>query len=209
MRIYKSHLARAVNDQTGISAAQAIQVINAMTAAITRSLASGDQVRINGFGRFHIQTRQSRRGRHPRTGAAIQIPSRRSVGFTAFGRLKQWLNGRQAPSAEPAWLLERRAGDNRQALAKGRAVVRISGITVCEFTVRDISGNGTGIVAERDSAVLRNLHVGQVIEIHLLRTGDNRPPTIQRSRIAHITAMDRDGAYPDHVLVGLKVIDRL
>lgn len=209
MKIHKSHLARAVSYQTGDSISRAVQVIDAMTAAISRSLAAGDQVKISGFGKFNIQTTKSRRGRNPRTGAEIQIPSRRSVGFSAFRRLKHRLNSANAPIAEPAWLLERRAGDNRKALVKGRAVVRISGITVCEFAVKDISGNGTGILAARDSAVLRNLQVGQVIEIHLFHGNRDRRPTIQRSKIVHITPLGRDSAYTDQVLVGLQILDRL
>lgn len=209
MKIYKSHLARAINYQTGVPLSQALQVIDAMTAAISRALASGDPVKIHGFGKFNIQTRNSRSGRNPRTGAEIKIPSRRTVGFTGFSRLKSRLNGIEAPVAEPAWLLERRAGENRKPLAHGRAVVRVSGITVCEFAVKDISGNGTGILAARDSAVLRNLQVGQVIEIHLLYLDGEQRPTIQRSKIAHITPLGEDSVYPDQVLVGLQVINQL
>ena len=84
----KSHLARTVSDQTGIPAALSLQVVEAIAASILRSLASGDTVKISGFGKFQVQTRKSRTGRNPRTGETIQIASMRVPKFRASKTLK-------------------------------------------------------------------------------------------------------------------------
>ncbi len=209
MQMNKSHLAKTVSDQTGMPASLSLQVIDAMTASISRALASGDAVKISGFGKFHVQTRKSRSGYNPRTGQKIEIQSRRAVGFKCFQHLKNRLNGTPVSTETRAETLERRAEANRQALPQGRAVVRISGIPVCEFTVKDISGNGTGFLMARDSVVLRNLRVGQEIEIHMVFAEGNQHSTMQRSKIAHITYPEDGALYHGYILVGLQVIDRI
>lgn len=209
MHMNKSRLAKIVSNRTGMTASLSLQVINAMTASISRALASGDAVKIGGFGKFHVQIRKSRSGHNPRSGQKIEIQSRRTVGFKCFQHLKNRLNGTPMPAGKRTEMLERRAEAGREALPQGRAVVRISGITVCEFTVKDISGNGTGFLMARDSVVLRNLRVGQEIEIHMVFSEGNQHSTLQRSKIAHIS-FPKDGApYHGHVLVGLQIIDRI
>jgi integration host factor subunit alpha len=209
MRVNKSHLAKAVTDRTGLSGSLSSQVIDVMTASIARSLASGNEVRISGFGKFQIQTRKSRTVRNPRTGEKIEIQSRRTVGFKCFQHLKNRVNGAQPPGGEPPGRQERRSETDRRTLPQGRAVVRICGIPVCEFTVKDVSGNGTSFLMARDSVVLRNLQVGQEIEIHMVFAEGNRHSTMQRSKIAHITHQKDGTPYQGYVLVGLRVIDRI
>ena len=94
-------------------------------------------------------------------------------------------------------------------LPMGKAVVRISGIPVCEFNIRDVSGNGTSILVEADSVVLRNLRVGQAIELHMVYVGQECKAVLQRSEIVHMTHQSEKDAYPGHVIVGMKVIDTL
>lgn len=209
MRMNKSRLAEIVSNQTGMPVSLSLQVIDAITASISRALASADAVKISGFGKFQVQTRKSRGGHNPRTGEKIQIQSRRTVGFKCFRHLKNRLNGIPMPTATWTEPLERRAQADRQTLAQGRAVVRISGIPVCEFTVKDISGNGTGFLMARDSVVLRNLRVGQEIEIHMMFAEGSQHSTMQRSKIAHITYPKNGAPYHGYVLVGLQIIDRL
>jgi nucleoid DNA-binding protein len=209
MHMNKTHLVQAVSDRTGMPVSLSLQVIDVMTASISRTLASGDAVKISGFGKFHVQTRKSRSGHNSRTGQKIEIQSRRTVGFKCFQHLKNRLNGTPVPTGTSTEPLERRAEANRQSLPQGRAVVRISGIPVCEFTVKDISGNGTGFLMARDSVVLRNLRVGQEIEIHMVFAQGNQHSTMQRSKIAHITCPKAGAPYHGHILVGLQVIDRI
>ena len=210
MKLTKSDLAKAVSNQTGIPVSQMMRVIDVMTASISRALASGEEIRISRFGKFHLKTRQGRSVRHPRSGSKIVIQSHRTVCFTGYPHLKDRINGAQAPAADPAGTQERRAETRLQIVQQATAVVRISGIPVCSFAVKDISGNGTSILVPNDSVVLRNLQVGQVIEIYLSLPDGSRRSTMQRSRIAHITPLNDANPHPaGHILVGLQVIDTI
>jgi DNA-binding protein HU-beta len=60
----------------------------AFLAGIRDGLRTGDTVTISGFGTFIVARRATRRGRHPRTGKAITIPSARVPRFRPSRGLK-------------------------------------------------------------------------------------------------------------------------
>jgi DNA-binding protein HU-beta len=49
----------------------------------------GDKVVVTGFGTFMVRSRKARTGRNPQTGKPIQIPARKTPGFTAGKALKK------------------------------------------------------------------------------------------------------------------------
>ncbi len=212
MSVNKTSIAATIAAQTGLSKNRASNAVTAIIEAIASSLASGEEVKIAGFGKFYPQALKARRGRHPKTGRSLDIADRKTVRLTCYKHLREKINapGRKAvggapkPSPQP----ERRHEPRMEDLPRGKAVVRISGIPVCEFDIKDISGNGTSILMEEDSVVLRNIRVGQDIELHMAYASSNKS-VLQRSRIAHITHQSDDDAYPGHVMVGVKVIDTL
>jgi len=208
MKLNRSRLAKEVSDRTGIPLSRSSRVIATIVNSITKSLAAGEAVRLGGFGKFHLKTIPHRTVRHPGTGAPVLVPSRRSVGFKSFQKLKSRVNAGSTPDRAPGGM-ERRRDTGREPFPPGRAVVRISGIPVCEFPVRDISGKGTSILVPHDSMVLRNLQVGHLIEIYLVCSDGGGQPVVQRSRIAHITHPPEDAPYHGQVIVGLQIIDRL
>ena len=55
---------------------------------ITKSLKKGQPITFVGFGTFKTAQRKARTARNPQTGAAIKIPKRRVVRFTAGKALK-------------------------------------------------------------------------------------------------------------------------
>ena len=59
---------------------------------IARSLKKGDPITFVGFGTFKTSLRKARTARNPQTGAAIKIPKRRVVRFTAGKALKMAVN---------------------------------------------------------------------------------------------------------------------
>jgi len=60
---------------------------------------AGDDVKLSGFGNFHIRRKAPRPGRNPRTGEAIPIKARNVVTFHASHKLKAVVQG-DAPPAE-------------------------------------------------------------------------------------------------------------
>ncbi|MDV2078186.1 MULTISPECIES: HU family DNA-binding protein [Marinobacter] len=88
----KPELAAAIAEQTGLSKEKASEVITAFTDQISAASARGDDVTLIGFGTFNVRSREARSGRNPQTGATIQIPASRTVGFKPGKALKDAIN---------------------------------------------------------------------------------------------------------------------
>ena len=70
---------------TKVTAARAIESV---IEGVTKALKKGDSVTFVGFGTFKTAQRKARTARNPQTGAAIKIPKRRVVRFSAGKALK-------------------------------------------------------------------------------------------------------------------------
>ncbi|MGD2009579.1 MAG: PilZ domain-containing protein [Desulfobacterales bacterium] len=103
---------------------------------------------------------------------------------------------------------ERRSEERDESMPECHAVVRISGIPVQQFKLKDISQNGTCFVVAEDSAILRNLNVGQEIEIQFRFPAANHPTVFHRSEITHITRAPQ-ATYEGHCLVGVRILSQL
>lgn len=66
--------------------------LDAFMAAVEKALASGDEVRLVGFGSFYVVKKAATTGRNPRTGAAIKIPASKQPKFRAGKGLKDGIN---------------------------------------------------------------------------------------------------------------------
>lgn len=84
----KQELIAKIAKDTGSSKAGAAAAVESMIDGITRSLKKGDAITFVGFGTFKTAQRKARTARNPQTGAAIKIPRRRVVRFTAGKALK-------------------------------------------------------------------------------------------------------------------------
>ena len=56
---------------------------------VVKALRKGDKVVVSGFGTFVIRGRKARKGRNPKTGQSIQLPSMNTVGFIASKGIKK------------------------------------------------------------------------------------------------------------------------
>ena len=72
----------------GGSKGAAERALTAFLSGIRDGLRNGGTVTISGFGTFVVARRAVRRGRHPRTGKAITIPSARVPRFRPSRALK-------------------------------------------------------------------------------------------------------------------------
>ncbi|NVK66969.1 MAG: HU family DNA-binding protein [Flavobacteriales bacterium] len=68
----KSELVAAMAAKTGESKASQERSLEAMLEAVTEALASGDDLRLIGFGRLYVQEYAARDYRNPRTGTIIK-----------------------------------------------------------------------------------------------------------------------------------------
>lgn len=85
----KAQLAELLFDQIGLNKRESRDMLDAFFDLVTESLVQGVDVKISGFGNFHIRTKAPRPGRNPRTGEAVAIQARRVVTFHASPKLKE------------------------------------------------------------------------------------------------------------------------
>lgn len=88
-----AELSDSVAAALGLSKADAKKAVDAVFAAISDAAAQGDEVSVNGFGKFKVKASPAREGRNPATGAAIQIAASKKLTFGAAKAVKDRLNG--------------------------------------------------------------------------------------------------------------------
>lgn len=86
-------LADHVASTAGVTKADARKIVDAVFAAVTDAATKGEEVSINGFGKFKVKDSPEREGRNPATGAPMKIAASRKLGFAASKALKDRLNG--------------------------------------------------------------------------------------------------------------------
>jgi DNA-binding protein HU-beta len=86
-------LADKLSASQGITKADARKYVDAVFAAITDAASEGEEVSLNGFGKFKVKESPAREGRNPATGETIQIAAAKKLGFTAAKAVKDKLNG--------------------------------------------------------------------------------------------------------------------
>jgi len=77
----------------GLTKADARKIVDGVIAAIADTAAKGDEVALNGFGKFKVKDSPARQGRNPSTGEAITIAASRKLTFAPAKALKDKLNG--------------------------------------------------------------------------------------------------------------------
>ena len=83
----------AVAAKTGATKADAKQLLDSVFGAIADAARKGDEVAINGFGKFKVKASPARDGRNPATGETIKIRASKKLTFAAAKAVKDRLNG--------------------------------------------------------------------------------------------------------------------
>ena len=71
MTLTKANIVEAVAKQIGYTKNQSVNMIETLLELIKRSLESGEEVLVSGFGKFCVKEKRKRRGRNPSTGEDI------------------------------------------------------------------------------------------------------------------------------------------
>jgi nucleoid DNA-binding protein len=79
----KNDLIEVIAAKLNLSKAVVSLVLEETNAAIIRALKKGDAVKIAGFGTFYSMERKPRKGRNPKSGEIVEIPSRKVTRFRA------------------------------------------------------------------------------------------------------------------------------
>ncbi len=88
----KNELISNIANTSGLTKTASAKALDAFIYNVTKSLKSGNEVRLVGFGTFGISKRNATKGRNPRTGAAISIPARKVAKFKPGKSLQETVN---------------------------------------------------------------------------------------------------------------------
>lgn len=70
------------------------KIVNTIFEEITDAMAAGNRVELRGFGAFSVKKRDSRTGRNPRTGEAVDVDEKAVPFFKTGKLLRDRLNGK-------------------------------------------------------------------------------------------------------------------
>ena len=93
MTLTKADIIDSIHHRLGLPKAKSIQVTETLLEIMKRTIASGEDVLITGFGKFCVKDKKKRRGRNPQTGEDMALRPRRGVTFRCSGVLKDRING--------------------------------------------------------------------------------------------------------------------
>ncbi len=88
----KTELVATVAEVSGKPKADVKEVLEALLGQIIKTVKSGDEVTLVGFGTFKSAKREARVGRNPATGAELKIPASIQPKFVAGKLFKDELN---------------------------------------------------------------------------------------------------------------------
>src|SRR4029077_11808440 len=88
----KAELIDEVSKISNLTKKETETIVNTVFDNITDALAKGDKVELRGFGSFRIRHRNSRKGRNPKTGSAVDVPQKRVPFFKVGKRLRELVN---------------------------------------------------------------------------------------------------------------------
>lgn len=95
----KADLAELLFERLGLNKRESKDMVEAFFENLHGALASGQDVKLSGFGNFNLRRKAPRPGRNPRTGEAIPIEARHVVTFHASHKLKAIVQG-ELPSSD-------------------------------------------------------------------------------------------------------------
>ena len=88
----KADLVDEVSRTVQVTKKQAEAIVNIVFDSIVQSLRAGEKIELRGFGSFRLRNRKSRTGRNPKTGARVDVPSKRIPYFKPGKELKELIN---------------------------------------------------------------------------------------------------------------------
>ena len=93
MPLTKAKQIESISDQIGYPKNHSSVIVETLLEIMKKSLESGDDVLISGFGKFCVKDKKERKGRNPSTGEKMILEPRRVVTFKCSGRLRDRING--------------------------------------------------------------------------------------------------------------------
>ena len=90
----KSQIVESISRENGFTKKKSVEAVENLLEIIKKTLESGEDILVSGFGKFSVRHKKQRRGRNPATGHDLMLEARRVVTFKCSGKLRARLNRR-------------------------------------------------------------------------------------------------------------------
>jgi integration host factor subunit alpha len=88
----KADIVERIQTKTHSTKKESVDLLESVFSLMKQTLASGEDIKISGFGKFEVKQKNDRRGRNPATGETITIEGRRILTFKLSTTLKERIN---------------------------------------------------------------------------------------------------------------------
>ena len=89
MTLTKDHIINSINNHLDLPKNESAALFQSLLETIKKTLESGEDVLISGFGKFLVKEKNERNGRNPATGNNLILDARRLVTFKCSGKLRE------------------------------------------------------------------------------------------------------------------------
>ena len=103
---------------------------------------------------------------------------------------------------------EKRFEPRRAKLRNYRIQIKFVGKPIYQFRVINVSAKGAGLLIKDDSAFLKMIEVGQIVEADFISPEGTAPSGLYKAEIKHITILDKK-ENRGHRLVGISILKKL
>jgi len=93
MSLTKSQIIEKIRTSTNSSKNKSFDTVETLLEIMKKTLESGEDVLISGFGKFRVKEKTERKGRNPATGGDMMLAPRKVVTFKCSGKLRDLING--------------------------------------------------------------------------------------------------------------------
>ena len=103
---------------------------------------------------------------------------------------------------------EKRSQTRREKLRNYRIEIKFVGKPIYQFRVINVTVKGAGLLIKDDSAFLKMIEVGQVVEANFISPKGTTPSGLYKAEVKHITKLDMQEPR-GHRLVGMSIMKKV
>ncbi|MBT8356334.1 MAG: hypothetical protein HKO79_12460 [Desulfobacterales bacterium] len=103
---------------------------------------------------------------------------------------------------------EKRSESRRAKLRNYRIEIKIVGHPIYQFRVINVTAKGAGLLIKDDSAFLKMIEVGHIVEADFISPEGTAPSGLYKAEIKHITKLDKQ-EHRGHQLLGLSILKKV
>jgi len=88
MALTKAQIVETIQNHLGVSRNRSSELVETLLETMKRTLESGEEILISGFGKFCVKQKKERKGRNPASGQDMMLAPRKVVTFKCSGKLR-------------------------------------------------------------------------------------------------------------------------